>query len=149
MTATVREQILDAVVAALNAAPPAGVPTTTRTQISVSEQIDLPSISVYPVREEVNSSPEHLGRFGPLIERTLYIRIMVIVAGDVPDSAADPIVGYVSGTLSGASLGGLVNDSVEHGSEWLYSEVNQRECGVLIDFRLDYQTSRTDPTSTT
>jgi hypothetical protein len=149
MTSTVREQILQAILAAANDSPDPGVPVTTRSNISIEESDQLPSISFYPTREEVDSAPNNLGRFGPLITRTVYVRFAVLVAGEVPDAEADPIVGYLSKKISGNGFGGLVNDSVEHGTEWIYSETDERVVGTFVDFRIEYQTSRTDPTSTT
>jgi hypothetical protein len=147
---TVREQIIQATQAALNAAPPAGVPLTVRTNISIEEPEDLPSISVYPTREQKNDTQEtQLGRWGPLIEKTLSLRFACIVSGDVPDQTADPLAQYLADTLSGNELGGLVTEFSETGTEWIYSETDSRVVGMFVDFDVVYQQNRTDSTSTT
>ena len=140
--ATIREQIINAAVAAVNNGAPAGVPACVRTVMQPAEQAQLPAITVFPVREEVD--PAKTGRWGPLIVRTLYLRFVIYAAGDPADGALDPIVEWVARQLGGSNLGGLAQDAVEHELTWQYDEGNYAVAAVAMDFRVTYQTRRDD-----
>lgn len=140
--ATIREQIIEAAVAAVNDGPPAGVPQCKRTLMQPAEQAQLPAITVFPVREEIDSSKT--GRWGPLIVRTLYLRFVIYATGDPADGALDPIVEWVARQIGGSSLGGLAQDAVEHELTWQYDEGNYAVAAVAMDFRITYQTLRDD-----
>lgn len=139
---TIREQIIEAAVAAMNNSPPAGVPACVRTLMQPSEQDQLPTITTFPVREEVD--PGKTGRWGPLIVRTLYLRFVIYASGDPADGALDPIVEWVARALGGSQLGGLAQDTVEHELTWQYDEGNYAVAAVAMDFRITYQTLRND-----
>lgn len=140
--ATIREQIIEAAVTAVNTGAPTGVPACARTVMQPSEQAQLPTITVFPVREEIDNTKT--GRWGPLIVRTLYLRFVVYASGDPADSALDPIVEWVSKTIGGSNLGGLAQDAVEHELIWQYDEGNFAVAAVAMDFRVTYQTRRDD-----
>ncbi len=139
---TIREQIIKAAVAAVNAGAPAGVPACVRTLMQPSEQSQLPAITAFPVREEIKG--DATGRWGPIIGRTLYLRFVVYASGNPADGALDPIVEWVSKQLGGSQLGGLANDTVENELIWQYDEGNYAVAAVAIDFRVEYQTRRDD-----
>lgn len=140
--ATIREQIIDAAVAAVNNSAPAGVPVCVRTLMQPAETAQLPAITVFPVREEID--PSKTGRWGPLIVRTLYLRFVIYATGDPADGALDPIVEWVAKQLGGSTLGGLAQDAVEHELTWQYDEGNYAVAAVAMDFRVTYQTRRDD-----
>lgn len=139
---TIREQIIEAAVAALNTGTPTGVPQCVRTLMQPSEQSQLPAITVFPVREEID--PAKAGRWGPIIVRTLYLRFVIYASGDPADGALDPIIQWVSQQLGGSQLGGLAQDAVEHELTWQYDEGNFAVAAVAMDFRIEYQTLRND-----
>jgi len=140
--ATIREQIIEAAVAAVNSGAPAGVPACVRTVMQPAEQAQLPTITVFPVREEVD--PAKAGRWGPIIVRTLYLRFVIYATGDPADGALDPIVEWVAKAIGGSQLGGLAQDAVEHELTWQYDEGNFAVAAVAMDFRIEYQTLRND-----
>jgi hypothetical protein len=139
---TIREQIIEAAVAAVNTGTPGGVPQCVRTLMQPSEQSQLPAITAFPVREEVD--PGKTGRWGPLIVRTLYLRFVIYASGDPADGALDPIVDWVARSLGGSQIGGLAQDAVEHELTWQYDEGNYAVAAVAMDFRVTYQTRRDD-----
>lgn len=140
--ATIREQIINAAVAAVNSGAPSGVPQCVRTVMQPSEQDQLPTITVFPFREEIDNLKT--GRWGPLIVRTLYLRFVIYASGNPADGALDPIVEWVSRQLGGSNLGGLAQDAVEHELTWQYDEGNFAVAAVAMDFRITYQTLRND-----
>lgn len=139
---TIREQIIEAAVAALNSGTPTGVPQCERTLMQPSEQSQLPAMTVFPVREEINDTKT--GRWGPLIGRTLYLRFVIYASGNPADGALDPIIAWVSKQLGGSQLGNLAHDAVEHELMWQYDEGNYAVAAVSMDFRIEYQTLRND-----
>lgn len=139
---TIREQLIEAAVAAVNNGAPTGVPTCVRTLMQPTEQAQLPAITAFPIREEIDNTKT--GRWGPLITRTLYLRFVIYASGDPADSALDPIVEWVSRTLGGSQLGGLAQDAVEHELTWQYDEGNYAVAALAMDFRITYQTLLND-----
>lgn len=142
--ATIREQILAAAVAALNSGAPAGVPQCVRTQMLNTEQAQLPAMTLFPYREEVQN--DKTGRWGPVVTRTMYMRVVIYGQGQIADQSCDAILAWVTQTLSGQQFGGLANDTREHESAWQYNETNFAVAAVAVDFLVDYQTLRTDQT---
>lgn len=140
---TIREQIIEAAVAAVNAGAPAGVPVCERTQMQPAEQAQLPAMTCFPIREEV--ADNKTGRWSPLIVRTLYLRFVVYASGNPADAALDPIVLWIGKQLGGSQLSGLAQDAVEHELTWQYDEGNFAVAAVALDFRITYQTLRNDP----
>lgn len=139
---TIREQIIEAAVATVNTGAPSGVPQCTRTQMQPTESADLPAMTCFPIREEINNTKT--GRWGPLLVRTLYLRFVVYATGNPADAALDPIVEWLSKQLGGSNIGGLAEDCVEHELTWQYDEGNFAVAAVAMDFRVTYQTLRND-----
>jgi len=142
--ATIREQILEAAKVALNTGAPSGVPDCVRTQMLTSEQTQLPMMTLFPFREEIRHDAS--GRFGPIIARTMYMRVVIYAEGDPADAALDPSMAWVTQCLSGQQFGGLATDTMEHEAAWQYNESNFAAAAVAVDFRVEYQTLRDDQT---
>jgi hypothetical protein len=142
--ATIREQILEAAVTALNTSRPTGVPTCVRTQMLTSEQDQLPAMTLFPFREEVRHDAS--GRFGPIITRTMYMRVVIYAQGNPADAALDDSLAWVTQCLSGQQFGGLATDTMEHEAAWQYNESNFAVAAIAVDFRVEYQTLRADQT---
>jgi hypothetical protein len=140
---TIREQIIEAAVTAVNTGAPVGVPACVRTQMQPAEQAQLPAMTCYPFREEVVDNKT--GRWSPLIVRTMYLRFVVYASGNPADGALDPIVLWIGQKLGGSQLGGLAQDVMEHELNWQYDEGNFSVAAVGVDFRVTYQTLRNDP----
>jgi len=140
--ATMREQILDAVVAAFNAARPVGVPMAERKRLKVAELDALPLIDVATLEE----SKEPIGgRTGPTVRRRLRIVLRFWVAGDAPEVTADPMVAHATAALEGNRLGGLTLDGLEELAIRWTDEVGEFTYGVAeMEFLAEYMTKRQD-----
>jgi hypothetical protein len=148
LMATVRDQIIDAAVAFLNANAFDGAPQVIRTLMEPSEIAQLPGAIVFPFREEID--PNKSGKRGPAIGRTLYLRFAAWAQaddGDAADRALDPILAWFS-LIGGQTFGGLANDVCEHELTWQYDQTNYQVAGVALDFAIEYQTLRGDATQT-
>lgn len=141
---TIREQIIEAAVALVNSGAPGGVPVCVRTQMQPTETNDLPSLTCFPIREEIADTKT--GRWGPIIVRTLYLRFVGYASGNPADAALDPMVAWIASQLGGSQLGGLAQDAMEHEINWQYDEGNFAVAAVAMDFRIEYQTLRNDAT---
>ena len=131
---------------AVNTGTPNGVPQAVRTLMQPSEQSQLPTITVFPFREEIDDKSA-TGRWGPLVTRNLFLRFVAYASGDPADQALDPIIEWLS-KLGGSQLGGLANNVAEAELVWQYDEGNYAVAAVAMDFRIEYQTERGDSTKT-
>lgn len=146
MSTTVRNQIIEAALLQLNTSAPGGMPVATRLRMAPYEINELPALNVFPVREEVRG--DKLGRWGPIVERTFTMRVLIHASGSdavSADLALDPIVAWVS-TLGGQQFGGLAIDTEESMLEWLYEEEDLSYTSLAIDFRVVYKTLKSDQT---
>lgn len=143
---SIRDQILDAIIAALNTATPGGVPQATRDYINPLEGSDLPAISVRASREESEGKPN---RFGPLRQRRLTVRVECFAAGSPGDEELDPLVTWAGKVLSGDAgrFGGLAHCTEETAIEWNSEERDQPFASAFMDFTVEYQTRTGDPTA--
>lgn len=124
--ATIREQIVAAMVAALNTGTPGGVPVTERTRrIAVPETAALSSIVLRPVR----TIPEEVGSPGSpksLVRMTVAIEMLIAgSATDRPDKLVDPIYEWVIKALVGNNLGGLCHTITEGESAFDYADAGE------------------------
>lgn len=145
---TVRDQIITAAIAVLNTSAPIGIPAADRLRMESYEPSELPAMNVFPVREEVKS--EAVGRWGPIVTRSMTMRVILHAAGSdtvSADKALDPLAAWVS-TLGGQQFGGLALDTEESSLEWLYDDEDLPYSSLAIDFRVDYKTLKADATKT-
>lgn len=109
---TMREQIAEAIVTALNTSPPTGVPTTVRSPFAQTElTADEPLKSELIWLEDVER-PEG-DDDGPLQEHELTVVIgarAIGSDGDIPETVLDPFAAWVVKALHGNRLNGLVNN---------------------------------------
>lgn len=141
---SVREQVLAAVMTALNTGRPMGVPAAERTRVLALEAASLPSIVLVPRRESVEAKG---GRFGPLVERRLTIELEHRAAGGsglAADQAADALLSWPVKALCGNTLGGLVNDVRETGTEWQYADGEEPFVLASQSFEVAYTTRVAD-----
>jgi hypothetical protein len=137
--ASIRDQILDAVVLALNTDAPIGIPVAIRRR--VTQLAELPAIDVAPVKEQVERIG---GRWGPLKQRSFYFKVRCWARDDAPEKAADAMVVWATKALSGNYLGGLVQSLEESSSEW-QDEAAETIYGVAeVEFLAAYQTKTAD-----
>ena len=143
---SVRERIIEAALAALNTSTPVGVPQSDRLRMEPYQLGDLPAIVIMPLREEVE--PLKDGRWGPLINRTLTLRVACYAAGNPADGMIDPLLTWADAALDSNQFGGLANDTLPALIEWQYAAEDQQFAVALADYRIMYQTKRADATAT-
>jgi hypothetical protein len=142
---SVREQILTAVMAALNdAGRPVGVPAAERTRVLALEVAGLPSTVLVPRRESVQFKG---GRWSPLVERTLTIELEHRAAGGsgvTSEQAADALLSWPVKALCGNTLGGLAMEIRESGTEWQYADGEEPFVLASQSFEIAYTTRVAD-----
>lgn len=151
--ASVREGIVDALVAAIDGVgKPAGL-TVHRLRTRPIEQDSLPAILVYLPNESVDRDEGDLdgadGDTGPSVERVLTVRTefrVKVPTGTAPDTALDPLyVWAVQAVTADGTLGGLALDVREAGTAWDLEEKNVAMAAAVTTFAVLYHTSATDP----
>jgi len=161
MADSIRERVLQAVVALLGVAQPgeAAVPTIGRSPSAATEATRLPRQDVL-----LAAPPERLGEVvnndwvsGDQVERTFTFavvsRFTSPAAGDPIDQVGDPYVTRaVVALMPDYTLGGLTLDLRELGTEWVRPEGTElrpslRHGEAWTYFEAKYETKRTDPTA--
>lgn len=148
--ASIREQIMQAAVAALNAGSGKPVGTTVmRSRLSAIEQSELPCIVVYQGSEPVQTMKGL--KFSPILERSLNLMIELRVSDEAPDAALDPFLTYVTATLQGTTnFGGLANAILEKDITWELAEGSDFNYGrAVMTWQIDYQTATANQESRT
>lgn len=150
---TIREQIIVALVAALNAAAPgSGITGLTihRERTRPIETDSLPAVLVY-FDDDV---PKPLGQQiyrAPLTERQLTLAVECRAQGSAsisPDAALDPLLIFVFSTVrADVTLGGLASEFEEGKTQWNSREGDVPIAAARLSFTVRYRTSRLDPTS--
>ncbi len=142
MADSIRERILAAMVAALNAAgKPAGL-TVNRSRRQSIETVQLPMMSVYFAGQE-NSLPGE-NRRAPLMDRQMNVHVISRVIG--ADIALDPLYKWtVKALMTDQTLGGLALAITETSSEADTDDTSDADRTVeTIVFRVRYITNRVD-----
>lgn len=142
---SIRDNVLTAVVTALNTDRPGNVPAARRRRFSAMETASLPVIDVAPVKEHV--APVG-GRAGPLVKRSLEFVVRVWTSGDAPEIKADVAAAWATKALANNRLGGLVHDIEEMGTEWQARPMDSVFGATEIHFLAQYQTKTTDQEAT-
>lgn len=143
---SVRDQIIETAVAALNTSRPPGIPAAVRIRMEPYQVTDLPAITVAPHTDETTTLKND--RWGPVLDRLLILRVAIYVAGPAPDALADPMAVWCEKVLNSNALGGLANDLLPGRFEWQYASEDQQYALLLADFHVWYQTLRADSTAT-
>jgi hypothetical protein len=118
--ASIRSQIIDAVVAALNApGKPSGLLVARRTK-KAAETTQLPKLMVSRVREEITRAVP--SRKSPLVERKLTVRLDLWAEGtseDGAEEAVEPLLIWATSVMEkDQSFGNLAMDTSETTIEW-------------------------------
>lgn len=144
MADSVREEILKAILTALNLSIPTGIPTAIRERSLPLELSSLPAYSFYPLRE----SPEPVnGRLGRVSKRPLTVRFDIWGQGSIIDQVADPIYQYIIKILTGGNISSKIDAVIEKNSEWEYHQADN-DVGVYhLDVEIYYHTLITSPSS--
>jgi hypothetical protein len=140
MAASVRDQVIAAVVAALNA--PADKPCLTyRTRVAAFSAAELPAMVVYPVTEDITRASQNV------VKRDLSLRVEVHVEGEPPqDAAIDPLLSYVVKTLyADPTLDGLIKFLGEDKVQWSFDPSDVGSSFAALDLQVVYTSATTDP----
>ena len=140
--ASIREQITEALITALNTDTPAGVPQCERSRGFATDTSVLPVMLFYPIHEEVQKVGP-IG-IGPVAKRSLNIRIDIRAEspaeGEPIDKVLDPMISWVSKALVNNKLNGLVHDIAETGIDWQIEMSDQQYGIATVDLVVQYQT---------
>jgi hypothetical protein len=138
---TVREQVMTAAIARLNASPPSGIPAFTRTRFEPYGAEELPAATVKWLREEIEY--EKGGKWGPYRRRVATMRLSLYCLGD--ESVLDPMIVWATSQLDG-QFSPLIEDCIEALYEFQYALEDERYVGLALDFRIHYHTIVGDQT---
>ena len=133
---TRREQILTAITTAL--AGTTGVGSRIyRSRVEAFSRGESPAISLEPINDTPDT-PTSL----PTVDRSLALRITVVVRGAIPDQLADPIVESLHAkVMADRGLGGLAMDIIAGSTDWQLVEADQPAGLVLCEYVVRYRTS--------
>lgn len=136
---SIREQIIDALIDALNTDRPPEMPIAERARGKALNHALLQKIIVYPVRDSADNVH---GTRSPLVRRTLEIAIECWApeTEDLSaDAAADPLLVYVIGRLTNNRLGGLCHSLEEAETNIAMAQAERIICLATITMVADYQ----------
>jgi hypothetical protein len=143
-----RELVMQAIVAVLDApGKPEGV-TVHRSRHIPIERDELPALVVYRARPPVGGRSEEVIRpdHDTQVERRLNVRIEARVTSANPEPALDPLYLWVVKALrEDPTLGGLVLDLQEQGSDTDAAELGKPVGAEGIDFEATYITDENNP----
>jgi len=141
---TVRQQVRDAAIDAINASRDPDLPEATKRRWVPGESAQCPMISVFFVEEPVSGIG---GRHGGLIERQLRIAVQCIDSTDLPqfsDDAVEPMLAHVVERLGNTNLGGLALDIVELSTKWEAATADRHYIAATMLWSINFQTKRHD-----
>lgn len=150
MTASIRNQIFDAIETVLAASGgPTGL-TVHRERTRPIEKETMPAILLYAD----DDIPKPLGGQqykAPLTERQLGLVCQCRAMGTLsisPDEALDPLIVWATKQIVGnEQFGGLANGVDEQRTVWISREGEVPVAAAAIHFTVKYRTARADPTS--
>ena len=147
---SIREQIVDGIVALLEASgSPAGL-TVHRERTRPIEDDSLPALVVYCEDEEPKSTDKQTFR-SPLVERSLRLIVEArarATGGLAPDQALDPLLVWTAQQiLQNETIGGLAIGATEGKTSWITKEADVVVAAAIANYHIRYRTARTDPTS--
>ena len=147
---SIREQIVDRIVALLEASgAPAGL-AIHRERSRPIEDDSLPALVVYCEDEEPKSTDKQTFR-SPLVERSLRLIVEArarATGGLAPDQALDPLLVWTAQQiLQNETIGGLAIGATEGKTNWITKEADVVVAAAIANYHIRYRTARTDPTS--
>lgn len=140
---TRRQQVRDAVIAALNAELPTGVPEAGKRRYVPGTMVAEPRIAVFFGEENIEQRPA--GWPSGIEQRDHTMIVQAIVAVESPDQADDamePLLAHIADTLGGNLLDGLLTDTAELGVLWQQGSDNASAfyLSAWTRWRLQFQT---------
>lgn len=149
MPASIREQIMTALVAVLSSGGPSGL-TIHRERTRPIEIDSLPAIMIYADDDVPKTLAQQVYR-APLTERQFSLALECRAQGSSsvsPDEALDPVLVFAAKTvLANETFGGLANGVEEGRTVWSSREGDNPVAAAKLNFTIRYRTSRLDPTS--
>jgi hypothetical protein len=147
MSTSVRSQAVAAALAALSGegSPAAGGIWRTRTEQFTQDEVN--SYNVWPVDEKFTEDDDH-----ETLEVAFTLRVQCLVAAcNEVDLAVEPLAVFAHQALmADETLGGVVRGIKPASSKWTIAEGGQNDIlSFDIDFDVQYQVSRADPTVNT
>ena len=150
---SIREQIMAAIVVALNDSRPGNVPEFIRTRVDSPDPGQLPVNSVYQGEEIVGRmTDEGEGRTsrGPVLRRAVIVHIEAVTkaaGASVPDKELDPTLVWVTSKM--AAAGRFAGDLADYpgdelGTRFEYERAESSFCRATMRWRIEYQTTSTD-----
>jgi hypothetical protein len=141
---TIRQQVRDAAIDAINVDRDPDIPEATKRRWVPGESAQCPMISVFFVEEPATGIG---GRHGGLVERALRIAVQSIAAGELPefsDDLVEPMLAHVVSRLGNTNLGGLALDIVELSTKWESATADRHYVAATQIWSINYQTKRHD-----
>lgn len=134
--ATKREQILQAIEAALDGTVQVGT-RIYRSRVTPLARGESPAIVVEPGRDDPQQNTSL-----PTLDWTFNVRVIVIVRGEVPDQVADPIIEDLHAKLmADLSLGGVAMDIQPATVIFELIEADQPAGAITCNFVVRYRTA--------
>lgn len=147
MADTLTEQIIAAVVTALDGAgKPAGL-TVTRSRRRPRQESELPALSVYPEQDDPKKALE--SRHCQVMDRTLTLTVKIWASpGDAPDAEIEPIRAWVAtAIMTNVPLQALIIEAEEELTIWQFDDGAEGTFGEAdMGWKFRYTTNRTDLT---
>jgi hypothetical protein len=151
--ASIREQIMAAIMTALNTGRPGDVPEFIRSRIDSPDPDQLPINSIYQAQESIetqHAAKDGATRRGPLVARSLDFNVEAIArasSGDEADKALDPTLVWVTKTLGAfpSGRGELANNRPDElGTKFEYERATDSFCRATMGWRVEFQTKVDD-----
>lgn len=140
---SIREQIVQAVVAALVPVAGAAGATLSRQPVVPTDRARLPALLVFPESETVRRANDRS-------ERELLLRVVAVAAGsetEAPEPIADRLLTAAHAALmADVSLGGLALALEETDAEWQQDDVDMEVAAMPVRYRIAYRTLAHDLT---
>lgn len=144
MTASIREQILARVLAALTNTTGAG-PNVFRSRSESFTRDIAPSIQIKPDRED-----DAVFSGGNVDQHELIVSVEIYIRGDPWDSLADPVAVATHRILmADAALQALITRIRKIASKWDDAEADQTAGVLTMQYRINYLTKASDVSDAT
>ncbi|HEX6924352.1 MAG TPA: hypothetical protein VF167_02930 [Longimicrobiaceae bacterium] len=145
--ASIGEQILDAIEAALDGAgKPSGCTVHSDPTQAYEGSSSLSEIVVDPVREQVRAD-DFAGSSGQFnVQRTMTVQVLLRAQGTPPRKAVDPLrVWVIQAMMNDPTWGGKATDTREVSTEWAASRAEAVYADAAVTFEIVYNTAGDDP----
>lgn len=144
MSQSIRSQAVAAVIAALSGGGSPATGGVFRSRTEQFENSQTPAYNVWPVEERLTQDDTD----NAALKVTLRLRVQCLVAAQQEvDVVADPLAVYAHQVvMADESLGQLVQDARLVETKWSIVTGDTDVCSLDLDFEVEYQIFRADPT---